>query len=700
MGVTMRTSKTSRKRRYAIMTVLAVAPVAILSARGGALLEPPHRLVTYDVMDTAAIDTSSTTVGVSDGDLYGKSQADIDKTLDELQATGVNTVRVLVPWAGVEPIAGTYDWSQVDAIVNAAAARNMAVLGVLNSTPYYATQSGTPPISGAPADPAQYAAFASLAAARYAGKISAYEIWNEPNSAQYFQTSGDAAAAYTAILKAGYTAIKAADPNAEVVGGVVGSVVDFGNITINPVTFINDLYADGAKGYFDALSFHPYHFTTPFSQQAGIPNTPLEQLIAIRQLMIDNGDSSLRIWATEYGLPSALGGEAQQAQFVSDFLNAWSKLSYAGPSFIYTTQDRPAGAADPEGTFGIFRIDWSAKPVQQVIKDFIAAHMPTTPTDPTGPTNPPQPVDPAKAFAAAVAAFFQAVVKAYLNAIAQALANWGMSVQAALPHVLAAKAEIAPAAADAIREVASEQLTNTDTLDQVKAGLTAAADKAAATTDPAAEVKSTTTDPTTVVVAATDPATVVVAATDSTAAVQPPATTAVTPEATEAAQAVVTAAAVSAAAPAVTATPEVAKTDAAATTTATSATTTGTTAATAAAEPTTQTAASTTGTGSASTESGADGGKSGKSGKHDGTGKAGSIGTPDGAGKTGKSGATDGGTKSGKDGKDGTDAKGSEKGTDHESNPRRHARNKGDGVTSSSAASAGAQTKAVSTPAS
>ncbi|MCV7012269.1 cellulase family glycosylhydrolase [Mycolicibacterium madagascariense] len=487
--------------------------------------------MTYDVMETAAIDTSSSTVGISDGDLYGKSQADIDKTLDELQATGVNTIRVLVPWAGVEPMPGVYDWSKVDAIVNAAASRNMAVLGVLNSTPYYATQSGTLPISGAPADPSQYADFAKLAATRYAGKISAYEIWNEPNSAQYFQTAGDAAAAYTALLKAGYTAIKAADPNAQVVGGVVGSVVDFGNITINPVTFIKNLYADGAEGYFDALSFHPYHFTTPFSEQSGIPNTPLEQLIAIRQLMIDNGDSNLRIWATEYGLPSAIGGEAQQAQFVSDFLNAWSKLSYAGPSFIYTTQDRPAGAADPEGTFGIFRIDWSAKPVQQIIKDFIAAHTPTTPpTDPTGPTNPTNPVDPGKAFAEAVAAFFQAVVKAYLNAFAQALANWGMSQQAAAPQLAAAKLAVEPAAADAIRDAASEQLTSSDTLNQVKAGLTAATDKGTdATTDEQSSTAAATTTKTAASTTTPDVSDAAVAVVDATAvgatATSTPATT-------------------------------------------------------------------------------------------------------------------------------------------------------------------------------
>jgi polysaccharide biosynthesis protein PslG len=40
----------------------------------------------------AAINPSNDTVGF----------ADIDRTLDEMQALGVDNVRVLIPWAGVE----------------------------------------------------------------------------------------------------------------------------------------------------------------------------------------------------------------------------------------------------------------------------------------------------------------------------------------------------------------------------------------------------------------------------------------------------------------------------------------------------------------------------------------------------------------------------------------------------------------------
>ena len=141
-------------RRYAITTVIAVAPIAIMAASVTNLLVPTSplpRMASYQVVETAAINTSSTTIGLADSDLFGKSDADIIKSLDEMQSLGVNTVRVLIPWAAVQPYDpkapapfGNYtDWSKVDFIVNQAMSRNMAVLGVLNSTPYWGGQNGT-----------------------------------------------------------------------------------------------------------------------------------------------------------------------------------------------------------------------------------------------------------------------------------------------------------------------------------------------------------------------------------------------------------------------------------------------------------------------------------------------------------------------------------------------------------------------------
>ena len=70
------------------------------------------------------------------------------------------------------------------------------------------------------------------------------------------------------MLRTVYPAIKAADPNATVVGGVMISVTDYGNLTVNPINYLDQMYAAGAQGSFDALSFHPYQYTLPFSKGA------------------------------------------------------------------------------------------------------------------------------------------------------------------------------------------------------------------------------------------------------------------------------------------------------------------------------------------------------------------------------------------------------------------------------------------------
>jgi hypothetical protein len=208
---------------------------------------------------------------------------------------------------------------------------------------------------------------------------------------------------------------------------VLGAVVNFGNVTMDPRDYLAQMYADGAKGYFDALSFHPYQYTTKFSEGALTPDkpwnadSPLQQLIAMRQLMIDNGDAALRIWATEYGLPTAgVNGvtEQQQADFIKDFLDAWHNLDYTGPAFIYTTVDRMDGTED--GSFGIFTKDqsgnWVPKLAAQIIKDAIAARQQSQ--------NPPD----LGAWIGQVLGqlyqqLFQVVAQSVVNAIAQALSN-------------------------------------------------------------------------------------------------------------------------------------------------------------------------------------------------------------------------------------------------------------------------------------
>ena len=174
----------------------------------------------------------------------------------------------------------------------------------------------------------------------------------------------------TKLLKQAYTAIKAADPNITVVGGVLGAGATIGTLTVNPVTFLQQMYADGAAGSFDALSFHPYNYTSTFSQGKLFPNSAIDQLNQMRTLMNANGDASKLIWTTEYGEPSTeAGGEAQQAAYVQDFLSTWSTLKGVGPMFLYSLLDD-----DENDNLGLFKDDWTPKAAVAVVTAWLAAH--------------------------------------------------------------------------------------------------------------------------------------------------------------------------------------------------------------------------------------------------------------------------------------------------------------------------------------
>lgn len=122
------------------------------------------------------------------------------------------------------------------------------------------------------------------------------------------------------MLKATYTSLKAVDSTIQVVGAVVGAGITLGEWTMNPVDFVKAMYASGADGYFDAISFHPYNFDTKFSQQAYLNElTPLLQIQQLRELMdshIDPGEEQLKIWITEYGLPTSKVSAAVQLDFM------------------------------------------------------------------------------------------------------------------------------------------------------------------------------------------------------------------------------------------------------------------------------------------------------------------------------------------------------------------------------------------------
>ncbi|WP_131810197.1 hypothetical protein [Mycolicibacterium mucogenicum] len=343
-----------------MLTVLI--PLAVVCAYAAQLVEPvTHTAVT----PTAEIVSAPSTIGMADSSLYGMSKADIDTTLDMLQSMGVQDVRVYIPWVYTQPLPNQYNWAPIDDIMNAAKARNMGVLAMVNSTPVWAGTDGNFPGAKTP-DPVAYANFMTQVATRYGKTISAYEVWNEVNCVCFYDPISPSS--YTELLKAAYPAIKAVDPTATVIAAGLGSVFTFGGVTMNPVDYVNAMYAAGAKNYFDALAFHPYQETLKFSDGENVLLSPFTQIQKIYDLMAANGDGLKKIWITEYGVPTDHVSEHTQAEFIKNLIETWQTMStnsqlYGGPIFIYTTRDDQPGS----GKFGVFYSDWIPKEAAFVI---------------------------------------------------------------------------------------------------------------------------------------------------------------------------------------------------------------------------------------------------------------------------------------------------------------------------------------------
>jgi polysaccharide biosynthesis protein PslG len=354
-------------RRAFLTTAIAVTVGLVCTTTiSKDLVREPRPRDVY-VAAAATINPAGTTTAISDSDVWGMTQADVDKTMDAIRATNVTAVRLMIPWAGVEATQGRLDWSSIDKTVNSAASRNLAVVGMVNSTPRWAVGNGGQYLSGGPASPEVYADFVAKFVQRYPGKIAAVEVWNEPNAITFW-TPLPNPARYVDLLKAAYPKIKAIDPSIVVLAAGLGAVLSVGSLSINPVSYLTQMYAAGAKPYFDAMNFHPYLYTLKFSDGVGKPNSPLTMLMQMRQVMTANGDDAKRIWSTEYGQPSSTGGEAKQNEYIADILLKWQELPYTGPMFIYTTRDRSSGTNSTAATLGIYRTNWTPKAAQQSVQ--------------------------------------------------------------------------------------------------------------------------------------------------------------------------------------------------------------------------------------------------------------------------------------------------------------------------------------------
>jgi hypothetical protein len=114
-----------------------------------------------------------------------------------------------------EPKTIVYNWTGYDALIADAAAKGINIqLALTGPAPAWAT--GNKRIGPDRVKAKAFKRFAKDAAEHFRGRVHRYSIWNEPNHRGWLSPIKSQAKLYRAMYVAGYGAIKAADPGAQV----------------------------------------------------------------------------------------------------------------------------------------------------------------------------------------------------------------------------------------------------------------------------------------------------------------------------------------------------------------------------------------------------------------------------------------------------------------------------------------------------
>lgn len=324
----------------------------------------------------------------------------IVRSVQMLKEGGVTFVRQSFPWQDVERAPGYYrdqhgqdTWAKYDFIVEQLSGAGITILARVDTIPRWArppTDNFERYDKGPPQDYNNYANFVATLAARYKGKITHFQVWNEPNLDGEWGGKPINPAQYGLLLRYTSEKVKAISPAALIVTAGLAQTIEDGKTTnnLNELDFIQRLYDSGAAPYFDILSVMDYGLGhSPEDRRVSEGRTNFSRLLLAREVMVRNGDGKKPIWVSEYGwlsLPEAWNGprgswgdsvdEETQARWTVAGLERmrreWPWVTNVfvwGFRWVEPPQERPD---DPSRYFEVVDHDFTPRPAYLALRDW------------------------------------------------------------------------------------------------------------------------------------------------------------------------------------------------------------------------------------------------------------------------------------------------------------------------------------------
>ncbi len=216
--------------------------------------------------------------------------------------TGIEWVRDRISWGEVEKQRNEWaDTTRYDTSADIQNSYDLKVYQVFHATPGWAQVEKSS--HSFPDDLRDAYNFAVQMAKRFKGKVSAWEIWNEPDIIVFSDELGDS---YSALLKTMYIAFKSVDPEMPIL------ICSF---AMEPGEFAETIFQNDVGKYFDIYNYHIYDDWKRHSERAD------KHIKLLRKY----GLESKPIWLTEAGRPikrepELLEMTSQQELDVANFL--------------------------------------------------------------------------------------------------------------------------------------------------------------------------------------------------------------------------------------------------------------------------------------------------------------------------------------------------------------------------------------------
>ncbi len=239
----------------------------------------------------------------------------IGQPLQLAKDAGFTWVKQMFQWNYIERDAkGEFLWSEPDRVVKAANDYGLKILARIDYSPDWA--KATKGNNSPPKNMADFGDFIYALVSRYKtgsphGTIGAYEIWNEPNLSREWGDQPPNPAQYVEMLKVAYTAAKKADPNAIIISAGLSPTGTTSPQAMPDGVFLEQMYKDGAKNYFDVLGVHAAGYKAPpeMSPDEVAANKAyggqrffcFRHVEDLRKIMVENGDANKQVAVTEMG---------------------------------------------------------------------------------------------------------------------------------------------------------------------------------------------------------------------------------------------------------------------------------------------------------------------------------------------------------------------------------------------------------------